>query len=235
MKSKIIFDIEGNNLLYGISKIWCICTYNITTRESLQFYEDTLVDGLKLLQDSDLIIGHNITGFDLPAIKKLYPWWTYKDIRDTYVMSKLFNPDRAQGHSLESYGEQFSRAKPKHEDWTQFSPEMLYRCSEDVEINKLTYEFLVQRYCQDWSWIEALKLEQQFAIYQAYQELAGVDFDVQKAKDLLVLIDSEVDKLDKELYNRIPKRVKQVGATVTKPFKKNGEYTVQVERWIHGD
>ena len=232
MKSRIVFDLEADELLYSVSQLWCICAIDLGTEERFKFYEDTLGDGVELLQTYDLVIGHNITGYDILALQKFSPHFCCKAIRDTYVMSKLFNPDRAQGHSLESYGEELGRKKPEHEDWSQFSEAMLYRCSEDCEINKILYESLVNRFCRDWSWLKALELEQEFALLQARQELAGVDFDLQLANKLLFQIDSEVESLDRELQSRIPKMVKQVGTTVTKPFKKDGTYTKQVTEWI---
>ncbi|MGJ8839522.1 hypothetical protein AB9H28_24425, partial [Salmonella enterica subsp. enterica serovar Kentucky] len=45
---------------------------------------------------------------------------------------------KAGPHSIEAWGYRLGRGKPEHEDWSQFSPEMLHRCSEDVEIQYLT-------------------------------------------------------------------------------------------------
>ena len=76
-------------------------------------------------------------------IKKLYPEFHTKALRtDTMLLSQLLQPDRAGGHSLEAAGERDGRSKPEHEDWSRFSPEMLHRCSEDVEINHLLYNEL---------------------------------------------------------------------------------------------
>ena len=233
MTTRLVFDIEANGLLYDASRIWCICCKDLSDNQTYKFYGDSIEEGLTFLSSYDMIIGHNITGYDIPLIQKLYPGWEYNKIRDSYVMSKLFNPERPQGHSLESYGEQFGRVKPVHEDWTQFSDEMLYRCSEDVEINCLTYNCLVDSFCRNWSWLPALELEQEFALLQAYQELAGVDFDSQLARDLLARIDQEVDELDKILLDRIPKQVEAVGAVVSKPFKKDGSYSKMVTEWFN--
>ena len=71
--------------------------------------------------------------------EKLYGWKFEGVIRDTLCMSKLFDPERPS-HSLDSYGKQFNRFKPVHEDWSRYSPEMLHRCTEDVEINSMLYE-----------------------------------------------------------------------------------------------
>jgi len=47
-------------------------------------------------------------------------------------------------HNLNDWGEYFGIEKPKHEDWSTFSPEMLHRCEEDVKITELLYEHLMK-------------------------------------------------------------------------------------------
>ena len=44
------------------------------------------------LQDADRIIGHNIIGYDIPVILKLYPWFG-KPVVDTLLLSRLYHPD----------------------------------------------------------------------------------------------------------------------------------------------
>jgi hypothetical protein len=227
-----VFDLESNGFIYEADTIWCLCLKDLETRETYCFSGADLQDGVDLLSTYDYIIGHNICGYDVPLIKKLYPNWVHKELRDTYCMSKLFNPERRQGHSLESYGEQFGRKKPEHEDWTQFSEEMLHRCKEDVEINCILYDYLVDKYCQDWSWKDSLLLEQQFAMYQTYQEVEGVDVDIDLANRLVAQIDKEVAELDELLQSRVPTKVVQTGVTITKPFKKDGTYRENVAKWI---
>jgi hypothetical protein len=47
-----------------------------------------------MLQEASLIVGHNIIGFDIPAIKKVYPWFKPKGVvRDTLVISRLIRAD----------------------------------------------------------------------------------------------------------------------------------------------
>lgn len=232
--TKAVFDTEGNGLLYDITQFWCIVIKDRDTREVFKYTPDRIEEGLKHLSSYDILIGHNICGFDVPAIKKLYPWWTHKKLRDTYCMSKLFNPERFGGHALESYGEQFKRPKPTHKDWSRFSEEMLYRCSEDVEINWLTYDYLVDGYCSTWNWVKSLEIEQEFAIYRAAQELEGVDIDVDHALRVIKLLDEEIEYLDKTLYEMMPMRVVPVGNKDkgTLPFKKDGTYNEITKRWL---
>ena len=56
-------------------------------------------------QKADTLIGHNIIGFDIPYIKKLLGVdLTSKKLIDTLVLSRLFNPVREGGHSLNMWG-----------------------------------------------------------------------------------------------------------------------------------
>ena len=46
------------------------------------------------LQTADTVVGHNIISFDLPIIKRLYPFFTYPPvIVDTLLLSRLYHPN----------------------------------------------------------------------------------------------------------------------------------------------
>lgn len=231
---KLVFDIETNGLLYELTTIHCICLKDLQGKE-VQKYPTTMVpDALPVLQSADLVIGHNICGFDLLAIEKLYPSFRVdkEKIRDTLCMSKLFNPDRPD-HSLEGYGEEYGRHKVVHEDWSTFSTEMLHRCSEDVAINELIYDNLVQKYCRGWKWLPALFLEQDYSRFVSVQEVAGVDVDIPLAHQLIERLDKEISELDRVLLDRIPPRIRMVGNPEGyKPFKKDGTYNELTKKWF---
>jgi len=204
---------------------------DMVTGKVWKFGKGSIIQALQVLGEADLLTGHNICNFDIPLLKKLYPWWRYKGVlRDTLCMSKLFDPERLQ-HSLDSYGKQFKRFKPVHNDWSVFTRKMLHRCSEDVEINHITYNYLVDRECKDHDWLEALELEQLFAKDQALMEVEGVDIDIDKALELLVAIDKEVIEIDAMLVPRLPMKIKPYGVEVKKPFKMDRSYTKMVEDW----
>ena len=66
---EVVFDIETDGL--NPTVIWCL----VAIDDKGKFYnytEENINEGIKLLQDADKIIGHNILGFDIPVIKKLY-------------------------------------------------------------------------------------------------------------------------------------------------------------------
>lgn len=143
---RLVFDLEANGFYEEADTIWCIVTKDIDTGK-LHTYENNIMDkigaGAAFLAQADELIGHNIIDYDLRLLKKIYPAFdTQAKIIDTMIISQLLRPDRYGGHSLEAWGNRFGRKKPEHEDWTQFSTEMLHRCTEDVEINYLTYKAL---------------------------------------------------------------------------------------------
>ena len=149
---KLIFDIEANGLYNEADKIWCIVTKDETghIRTHRSDWNGSIECGVAMLQEADEIIGHNIIDYDLRLLKKLYPSFCPSGkILDTMILSQLLYPERAGGHSLETFGEKYGIKKPEHEDWSRFSPEMLHRCTEDVKINHRVYEELISEAYED--------------------------------------------------------------------------------------
>jgi len=154
----LVFDIETNGLLYDVSTIHCLAIYDLSTDETIA-YNDTgssepISRGLQRLQDSDRVIGHNIIGYDLPVIRKLYPWFGNPAyVVDTLLLSRLYHPDMINldkqrtwdgmplklygKHSLESYGYRLDERKGDYgstSDWANWSQEMENYCIQDVHV-----------------------------------------------------------------------------------------------------
>ena len=136
------------------------------------FKAGSIADGIELLRTCEVLIMHNVAGFDALAIEKLFGSFNRnhfemrgKDQRfnellpyktmDTAVMSRVLNPERqlpgqayTMGiklpgpHTIESHGIRMGRFKPEHEDWSHLSVDMLHRCSEDVEIGENYFKYL---------------------------------------------------------------------------------------------
>ena len=105
---------------------------------------------------ANMVVGHNIIGFDLPLIKRLYPFFEYPPvIVDTLLLSRLYHPnlydiDKKQewkdmptklygSHSLEAYGYRLGEHKgdfAKTTDWSEWSQEMQDYCEQDVVVTK---------------------------------------------------------------------------------------------------
>ena len=153
---RLIYDTECNDLLQNfntgeyteLDRMWCIVIKDMDTG---QIYKNANRLGwtdptnqplasLKILEQADLLVAHNHISYDLTVFNTLFGWKPNPktQIVDTYVLSRLLNPER-ESHSIEYYGKLEGRKKPEHEDWSQYTPEMLHRCEEDVEINHLAY------------------------------------------------------------------------------------------------
>lgn len=134
--SRLIFDIEADGLLDTVSQVWCIVTLDIDTQEMLSYTPETLSDGLQALERADLLVGHNIIGYDIPALTKaLRPFKRHPKVLDTLVASRFLQPERWGGHSLEAWGERLKAPKGDFSDFSEFSDEMLEYCKQDVRVN----------------------------------------------------------------------------------------------------
>lgn len=157
---RLVFDAEADGFLEHATRVWCIVTKDIDTGRVERFYHNVekpqynilrdIDKGLEYLSKAEVLIGHNIIGYDLPLFKKLYNFEYTGELIDTLVVSRALKSDRPlprgyignKTHSLEAWGYRVGRGKPEHNDWSQFSMDMLYRCNEDVEINELVYHAL---------------------------------------------------------------------------------------------
>ena len=156
----IVFDLETNGLLHDLTRIHCLAIYDSTT-DTVETYNDeknnnkySISEGLGKLLVADTIVGHNIIGFDIPAISKLYNYFTPTSrIVDTLLLSRLYHTDifdidhkhkwrhmplQLYGrHSLESYGYRLGEYKGdfgKTSDWSEWSQEMEDYCAQDVVV-----------------------------------------------------------------------------------------------------
>ena len=112
--SKIVFDIEANGLLREskmqvwsdelqkkvekiipeLTTVWCIVAKDIDSGQMYKFPPDKIKEALSLLESAETLIGHNIVGYDIPVLERLYDFDFKGKIEDTLVMSRLFNPVR---------------------------------------------------------------------------------------------------------------------------------------------
>ena len=143
-----VYDIEANDLYHGVDRVHCIWIIDAVTRESIGFRPDETVDALRLLEKAKVTIGHNIIDYDNPALRKLYPEFMPPASFDTLVIARMLDPDRIQGHSLDSWGKTLGVFKDdfgKTADWSTFTEEMYDYCYQDVNVNVELYLYLCKR------------------------------------------------------------------------------------------
>jgi DNA polymerase I len=236
---ELVFDVETNGLLFdsvqkvfdkeqnkfveveqpAATMIYCIAA--IDENDKLYTFDPTQIDeGLKFLAQADTLIGHNILGFDFPVIKKLrgVELGGAKQIIDTLVLSRLSNPVREGGHSIEKWGYRLGGVqKQAHDDWTQFSPEMLSRCVTDTQINKTLFNYL-KKECIGFT-KESILLEHRTTKVLQAQYKNGFLFDEKEAMFLL----GNLNKRKTEVENKVHEtfKPKWVAVKEIKPKRKN--------------
>lgn len=226
----LIFDIETNGLLPIVSKLHCLAIYNTVTDELKAYPPETAEEGVKRLRKAldygTRICGHNIIGYDLPALAKIYPWFTIIDsdlplIIDTLVLSRLIYSNLEvtdlglmksgrlprplyNSHTLKAWGWRLGELKGDYGEqpdaWDDFDADMLAYNKQDVIVTKKLLEKLqAARYSE-----RAIRLEHEVAWLMQKQEQNGFPFDTAAAEQLEERLRARSAQLQAQLIARIP-------------------------------
>ena len=93
---RLLFDIETNGLMDELDRVHCIVAQDLDTGEMLSCADQDgytpISEALDKLASATLIVAHNAIGFDVPALKKVYPGWSPRGtVRDTLLMLSLIH------------------------------------------------------------------------------------------------------------------------------------------------
>ena len=229
MSSPIFLDIETDGLKPSV--IWVAVTMQDGVL-SEHYNAESLSDAL---QGDFNVIGHNLIGFDLPVLERL--WGISVDpsrIVDTLVLSRLACPDRPKKHSLESWGDRLGFCKGDHEDWSCLSLEMLEYCKRDVQLTEKVYQTITFE-LRNFS-LESIELEHAVARVIQKQVENGWLLDVKKASLLLCTLKERLFSIQeevKETFKPLATFVKEVEPKV----KKDGSVSIVGlkflgDRWV---
>lgn len=97
-RGRYVFDLETNGLLAEVSRVHCAVLYDIDTDELIGFRPHELGEFLTIYRKANMLIGHNIIGFDIPVIGKLYRLTPKADCEliDTLPLARLIYSDIKQ-------------------------------------------------------------------------------------------------------------------------------------------
>jgi len=136
-----IFDIEADGLLETISKIHCLSYQIYDTEQKKVIQSGSITDYNEMsyfIQNQEVLVGHNIIMYDIPAIKKILrisDEQITSNLIDTLGLSWYLYPLRPK-HGLEVWGDEFNIPKPFIADWNNQSiNDYIHRCEMDVRIN----------------------------------------------------------------------------------------------------
>ena len=229
MPREIVFDIETNGFLEELTKVHCIAL--ATPAGVRSFNGDKIGEALAELAQAEVLIGHNIQDFDLPALKKVYPAFRPQGVvRDTLIMSRLVWPEiEVQDYNLCRTGQSFPTCligKHTLESWG-------YRLGirkgnfgkivdEDDHTNETVWaewSQAMEDYCRQdvevtvrlWKLIkgkkyseESIQLEHDFRAIISAQEKEGFPFDEEEAKRFYAELLAKRVELDKQIMPYFP-------------------------------
>jgi DNA polymerase-1 len=214
---RIVLDIETN---LAHDKIHVVVTKDIDTGEvKLWKQADNLLEYLKGVS---LIVMHNGISFDAQVLNRC--WKTkirLNQVYDTLIVSRLLDPSRETGHSLEAWGNSLGFHKI---DYTAVWQWMMDRkeeykgecfdspidrlldhyCIRDVEVTCKLYHHLVSELDQKQFSQESVDLEHRVAAIIAQQERNGFKLDQIYATCLLTDIKSKVAGIYERMQQRWP-------------------------------
>lgn len=246
--SRWCFDIETDNLLNECTRMWILAAYNLDTKEMKYWLEGDL--GWKdVFDEATLVIGHNILGFDIFVLEKLFGYKFKKSCKmhDTLIMSQVFDYRRfgSDGHSLKRWGVHLNFPKHDFEDWTKLSQEMIDYCLQDVSLGVRVYDILVDEFRKISSKspkiIPYLQSEHAAAKWSTMASLYGWPFNLDAAKTLQSQLQAEMQKAYDALSSRlglktIPvDKVKGVVEAKKPRWVKSGFYDIHTSNWFGVD
>lgn len=227
----LFFDIETNKIkdwtnLTDLKTVHCLSIYEPMNAKMVTYHGDGIQNGLRELAKADRICGHNVIGFDLPALSKLYGFapplirildtmvmakCIVADVRNDDFLRKDFDKSLVGSHSLKAWGKRMSRMTKltygeEDDAFDSYNDEMRKYCERDVVVTHLLFDYLMKKEPSG----EMLALEHWFAFLMRLQEKQGFAFDIDKAEQLeLVLAGRRADLLDR-LQKEFPSKTEEM-------------------------
>jgi hypothetical protein len=184
-----------------------------------------------------LLVGHNITCFDVPHLERLLNIKITARLIDTLALSWYLFPDRPR-HGLEWWGRDFGVEKPKIDNWENLSlEEYVHRCQEDVAINTLLWEkqktYLSSLYSSDTPEDLGIVRYLQFKMDCAReQERSKWKLDIPWCIEAKKRLEAEQQPRIDALRLAMPVVQKMVVKNPpAKPYKKDGTPSVEGAKW----
>jgi DNA polymerase I-like protein with 3'-5' exonuclease and polymerase domains len=221
-----VFDLETDGLYDEVTTIHCLVLHDLNRDQTFTYGPDSIAAGLEHLATADVLIGQNILFYDIPVIRKLYPFYTFAAARiiDTLITTrliwpkeKLYDMDTEQytqvppklrgSASLKAWGYRLSDYKIDFKDFKEYSEAMAEYCRQDVAITTQLFKHTQKQTCSE----AALKLEHDFALAIEKQIRSGFPFDVDACLDLVDDLRTKQATLEanlKELFP--PKKIETV-------------------------
>jgi len=207
----IILDIETDGLLDTVTKVHCL-VYKTNDLITVATTEEQILKALDVLRTGQ-VIGHNVLGFDLEVLKRLYDFeLPLIQVTDTLILSRLLHADlRTEdskvkrlepkywgSHALKAWGFRLEKDKGTYLEengCSEVSQEMIDYCINDVELTDILWKNFNWRLPSE----DSIWLEHNIANICNTQEKHGFKFNEGKAIELYSQLAKKRDELSEEL------------------------------------
>jgi DNA polymerase-1 len=239
-----ILDIETNGFLANVTKVWLIVLRSVVSGEVVKTYYPFRGDmsWMTELNEVKFLAGHNIIGYDLLVLKKLYGWECTVPVFDTMLLSQTLDYKRFPSgrHSLAEWGKFLGQNKTEFDKFDEYSQEMEDYCMQDTYVNLLAYRHLkaelAKKVERNPQFKHSLRIEHDAARFVAEAEINGWLFNVEEGKKVLELLNSKVkeieDKITPKLFTKIKAKDKEPKEA---KWIKNGNYAKSTSDWFGVD
>lgn len=229
-KDAYVIDIETDDL--NATVIHVMCWRNVKTGETGECTSIKAIQDFFTRTHGSYYIGHNILKFDGPVLVRL------ANIRigvsnciDTLVLSTLYSPSLADGHSLDSWGERLGKAKIVFNDFSKLTPEMITYCHRDVEITCELFKKLIKVLAKINFSERSIWIQHRFTVLLDRQQRNGFYFDGKRAITLYQELRQLEHTLGDQIHAYFPAKLECL-ATYKRAFKKDGGYSSQYLRHL---
>lgn len=198
---RVVLDIETDAI--DATVVHCIVAQDLDTGAVDTWYGESIKDFPAWSESVDVFVMHNGVSFDAPVVNRLtgsnIP---LSKIRDTLILSQLYDPSLEGGHSLEAWGQRLGYPKIEFNDFAYFSEEMLNYCKQDVVVTVKLYEHLLPQ-MKKYSG-KSIELEHQVRAIVDKQEENGFTLNIQEASCLVARLSEEATVIEEEMQGIFP-------------------------------
>ena len=190
------------------STIWCAVT---KVKNDIQVHT-TASTLQKVLNDVEKIVGHNLIGFDVGVLDRVWNVRISRDhVVDTLYLSRLYNPSQEGGHSLRNWGAILGgTGKIAFEDFDAgLTEEMVEYCIADVELTERVHKWLELQLDKESFSQQSIDLEHRVGWITTEQERNGFKLDVPYAEKLMMDLMFEMNNIEAELQAIFPPIVEE--------------------------
>lgn len=184
----------------------------------------------EVLANDGVFVGHNFLSFDARALNRLVGTRIpVAAVVCTFLLSSLYSPNMAGGHSLEAWGERLGFPKTSFNDWSKLSADMVQYCINDCRVCLRLYLRLTSRMASVGFSERSCELEHRAWSIIQRQKDNGFQLDVPRAHELYAEIRQIEKELRDEIHEQWPPRLDVVGI-YKRCRKANGEFTSLYKR-----